>query len=228
VIRRQITAFRTSIVERPAFVRAVISFRGGRLGANDAEAADPDPFDGLARLVVTHARIRTNVPAVHGFGVNVRVLQGSGRLRVRLSTTTNRFKYLAYRQRHNPERLVMELYKSAPPGPGAQMPGTPGSCLSIANHADSGGTIQASGTAHGIFENQFTLAVRDAAGRVEGRTTVAFGMTAPSWSDTVSYSVSTNQPGTLEAADFSARDGALVCLAQIRVPLAAPLPPPMP
>jgi hypothetical protein len=228
VLARRITAFRTSIASHPAYVRAVIRFRGGRLGATDAEAADPDPFDGVSRVVVTHSAIRTTVPRVQGLGVSVRVIQGSGRLRVRLGTTKNRFKYLAYRQVHNPERLIVDLYRSAPPGSGAQMPGTPSSCLSIANHADSGGTIQASGTANGIFENQFTLAVRNAAGRVVGRSNVAFGMTGPNWSSTVSYAVSANQPGTLEAVDLSARDGALACLAQIRVPLAAPLPPPMP
>jgi hypothetical protein len=228
VVARRITAFRTSIASHPAYVRAVIRFRGGRLGANDAEAADPDPFNGLSRMVVSHAGIRTTVPEVHGLGVSVRVIRGSGRLRVRLATANGRFKYLAYRQVHAPERLIVDLYRSRPPVAGAQMPGMPNSCLSIANHADTGGTIQASGTANGIFENQFTLAVRDAAGKVVGHRNVAFGMTGPNWSSTVSYAVSTNQPGTLEAVDLSARDGALACLAQIRVPLAAPLPPPMP
>jgi hypothetical protein len=228
VVARRITAFRTSIAGHPAYVRAVIHFRGGRLGRTDAEAADPDPFDGLSRLVVSHARIRTNVPRLSSGGISVRVIQDSGRLRVRIGTPANRFKYLAYRQVHNPERLIVDLYRSAPPSPGAQMPGMPSSCLSIANHADTGGTIQASGTANGIFENQFMLAVRDAAGKVVGQRNVAFGMTGPNWSSTVSYAVSTNQPGTLEAVDLSARDGALACLAQIRVPLAAPLPPPMP
>jgi len=87
-------------------------------------------------------------------------------------------------------------------------------------------SIQASGTAHGIFENQFTLAVRNASGRVAGHRNVAFGGTAPDWTSTVSYTVQANQPGTLEAVDLSPRDGALTCLAQVRVPLAAPLAPP--
>jgi hypothetical protein len=207
-------------------VRATIRFTGGALGANDAEAADPNPFDGVARMVVTHAGIGTTAPPAHRLGVRVRVTQGSGRLRIRLSAAAGRFKYLAYRRLSGPQRLVVDLYRSAPPTPAAEHPGRPASCLSIAQHADTGGTIEASGTAHGIFENQFTLGVRNASGRVVGHRTVAFGATAPNWTSTVSYSVKANQPGTLEAVDFSARDGALACLAQIRVPLAAPLAPP--
>ena len=127
---------------------------------------------------------------------------------------------------HGPQRLLVDLYRSRPPSGAAARPGRPSSCLSIAQHADSGGTIHASGSAHGIFENQFMLAVRSAAGRVVGHRTVAFGTTAPAWRSTVGYSVPTDQPGTLEAVALSARDGALTCLAQIGVPLAAPLAPP--
>jgi len=39
------------------------------------------------------------------------------------------------------------------------------------------------------------------------------------WSRTFSYSVGARQPGTLEAADFSAKDGSVVCIAQVRVTL---------
>jgi hypothetical protein len=220
------TAHRVKIGNHAAFVRVTVSFTGGQLGATDAEAADPSPFDGIGRMVVRHTAIRTTAPSVHRHGVRVRVTKATGRLRIRLSAADRRFKYLAYRQVHRPERLVVDLYKSVPPTPAAERPGTSASCLSIAEHADIGGTIQASGTARGIFENQFTLAVRNAVGRVVGHRTVAFGGTAPSWSSTVDYLVKVNQPGTLEAVDLSARDGALTCLAQIRVPLAAPLAPP--
>jgi hypothetical protein len=218
-----VTARRVRLGDHAGFVRAVVRVSGGTLGANDAEAADPNPFDGLARMVVTHAGIGTTAPTAHRFGVRVRVIQGAGRLRIRLATAQRRFKYVAYRQLHAPERLVVDLYKSAPPAAAAERPGNAASCLSIAQHSDIGGTIQASGHAHGIFENQFLLAVRSASGRVVGHRNVSFGATAPSWASTVSYSVAANQPGTLEAVDLSARDGALNCLAQIRVPLAAPL-----
>jgi hypothetical protein len=226
VLAPGLTARRIRIGDHPAFVRATVRFNGGTLGANDAESSDPDPFDGVSRMVVGHARIGTTAPDAHRLGVRVRITQGSGRLRIRLGTAARRSKYLAYRQLHGPERLVIDLYKSRPPTPAAERPGNAASCLSIAQHADTGGTIAASGAAHGIFENQFTLAVRNRAGRVVGHRNVAFGATAPSWTSTVSYAVTSNQPGTLEAVDLSARDGALTCLAQIRVPLAAPLAPP--
>src|SRR4051794_3757372 len=226
VLAPGLTARRVRITNHAAFVRATVRFSGGTLGANDAEATDPGPFDGVGRMLVAHAGIGTTAPSAHRHGVRVRVTQGTNRLRVRLAGAQGRFKYLAYRQLHGPERLVVDLYKAAPPSAAAERPGNAASCLSIAQHADTGGTITASGTAHGIFENQFTLAVRGANGSVVGHRTVSFGTTAPNWSSTVSYAVTANQPGTLEAVDLSARDGALTCLAQIRVPLAAPLTPP--
>jgi immunoglobulin-like protein involved in spore germination len=223
VTRRVLTARSVRITGHPAFVRATVRFSGGRLGANDAEASDPSPFDGVGRMRIDHAGIRTTAPAAQRLGVRVRVTPGTNRLRLRLTGAQRRFKYLAYRQLHSPARLVVDLYRAAPPSARAERPGNAASCLSIAQHADTGGTITASGRAHGIFENQFTLAVRGATGGVVGRRTVAFGGTAPLWSSSVSYAVPTNQPGTLEAVELSARDGALACLAQIRVPLAAPL-----
>jgi hypothetical protein len=226
VLAPGLTARRIRIADHAAFVRVTVRLDGGALGSTDAEATDPNPFDGISRMVVTHAGVGTTAPAKRGHGVRVRITQATGRLRVRLASTNRRFKFLAYRQLSAPQRVVIDLYKSAPPSAAAERPGTSASCLSIASHADSGGTIQASGTAHGIFENQFTLAVRNAAGRVVGHRTVAFGGTAPTWTSTVSYTVNANQPGTLEAFDLSARDGALTCLAQIRIPLAAPLAPP--
>jgi hypothetical protein len=223
VLAPGLTARRIAIGDHAAFVRTVVRFNGGTLGATDAEASDPAPFDGVGRMVVRHAGIGTTAPAARRQGVRVTVTQGTGRLRIHLGAAHRRFKYLAYRRLHGPERLVVDLYKSAPPTPAAERPGTSASCLSIAEHADTGGSIQASGTARGIFENQFTLAVRNAAGRVVGHRNVAFGGTAPNWTSRVSYTVNADQPGTLEAVDLSARDGALSCLAQIRVPLAAPL-----
>jgi hypothetical protein len=220
VLAARITATRIAIGDHPAFVRVVVRFRGGLLGANDAEATDPNPSNGVARMVVAHAGIRTTAPALTRLGVQARVSQGAGRLRVRLQAVPRRFKYLAYRQLHGPERLAMDLYKSRPPGPAAEIPSAPGGCLTIASHAGTPGSVTAMGTAQGIFENQFTLAVRNAAGRLAGQTHVAFGTTAPNWQATVGYNVTMPQMGTLEAVDFSARDGALACLAQVRVPLA--------
>jgi hypothetical protein len=225
VLAPALVARRIRIADHPAFVRAVISFSGAPLGATAAEAADPDPSDGRARVVVGQAGIATTAQAVRGHGLRIRVGQGTGRLGVGLAAAADRFKYVGYRQLHGPERLAIDVYKSRPPRPSAEIPAAPGGCLSITSHADAGGRITASGTAHGIFENQFTLAIRSAAGRVVAHRNVAFARTAPSWTSTLSYAVPIDQPGTLEAVDLSPRDGSLACLAQIRVPLAAPLAP---
>jgi hypothetical protein len=224
VLAPGMTARAVTIRSHAAFVRASIAFTGGTPKATDPRLADPDPGDGTARLAIVHNRVGTTAPTAHRSGLRVTVEQASGRLRIRLAAAAHRFKYVAYRVAG--QRVLIDVYRSRPPSGGAARPGRAGSCLSIAQHADSGGTIHASGTAHGIFENQFTLAVRNAAGRVIGHRTVAYGTTAPRWASTVSYSVSADQPGTLEAVALSPRDGALTCLAQIGVPLAAPLAPP--
>ena len=80
------------------------------------------------------------------------------------------------------------------------------------------GSVDASGEARSIFENQFQLVVRGADGRVKGRRGVTFGASG-TWNRTVPYEVGHRQDGTLEAVDLSARDGALACLAQVRVTL---------
>src|SRR4051794_14328428 len=158
VLAPGVTARRVRIADHAAFVRATVRFNGGTLAPNDAEATDPNPFDGVGRMVVRHAGIGTTAPAAHRFGVRVRVTQGNARLRIRLAGIARRFKYLAYRQLQGPQRLVVDLYKSAPPSAAGERPGTATSCLSIAQHADTRGAVHASGMAHGIFENQFTLA----------------------------------------------------------------------
>jgi hypothetical protein len=220
VLAPRLRATSIQIGDHPAFVRVVVRFAGGTLGANDAEAVDPDPFDGVGRMVVVHAGIGTGAADVTRLGVAARVRQGSGRLRVRVAAATGRFKYLAYTQLHGPERLAIDLYKSRPPFPAGAIPSGAGGCLTITQQAGAPGHVTAKGTAQGIFENQFTLDVRNAAGRVKGTKHVSFGTTAPNWQDTVNYSVAQSQTGTLEAVDFSARDGSLSCLAQVAVPLA--------
>jgi hypothetical protein len=62
------------------------------------------------------------------------------------------------------------------------------------------------------------MVVRGAHGKVLGRHTVA---QHGSWSAQVGYHASRRQPGTLEAVAFSPKDGALACIAQVRVTLPA-------
>jgi hypothetical protein len=212
-------ARQTTITDRPALMRVVVRFSGTPLAFAAAEASDPNPGNGAAAMRVDQTSIATTAPTVRRHGVRVRVIDRGNRLRIRLTGRNRRFKYLDYRQ--SAHRLVIELYKSRPPGPGARIRRGKGGCLRLLSHADTGGSIQASGTARNLFENSFVLRVRNRRGRVVGQTVV----TAPgtNWNETVSYTVPTDQAGTLEGFAASARDGSVACLVQIRVPLAAPL-----
>lgn len=143
-----LTAHRIRIGDHPAFVRVVIDFTDGRLGSNDSEAADPDPFpDGRAAIDVRHRRIRAQAPARAAHGVSVRVSQGENRIRVRLAARPERFKYLRRWQLRRPERVVIDLYKSRPPVFGARITRAPDGCLDLDDWAVSPGRIRAWGTA---------------------------------------------------------------------------------
>jgi hypothetical protein len=213
-----LTAFRTRIGDHPGFVRVVVDFTDGTMATNDSEAIDPDPFDGDALVEVRHRRVQAQAPTVDAHGVRVRVVQGTNRIRVRIRARVRRFKYLARTQLRNPERLVIDLYKSRPPVAGAEIPRAPDGCLRIVSRTGSPGRIRVHGTAQNIFENQFQLVVRGRDGRVKGRRSVLFGPSGR-WTRTVRFNVARRQAGTLEAVEGSARDGALACLAQVRVTL---------
>ena len=212
-----LTAFRTRIAEHPGFARAVVDFTDGRMGANDSEATDPDPFDGDAIVMVGHRRVQAQAAPVRAHGLGVRA-QGTNRIaapRGRRGTPLQVHRSPAVR---DPERLVLDFFRSRPPSAAAEIPRAPDGCLALDDVSVEPGRIEVAGTARFIFENQFQLVVRGADGRVRGRRGVAFGPSG-SWSRTVRYGVGRRQRGTLEAVDLSARDGALACLAQVGVTL---------
>ena len=213
-----LTAFRTRVADHPAYVRVVVDFTDGRLGDNRYEAVDPDPVDGRAAIVVTHRRVQAQAPTVRAHGVRVRITQGSNRIRVGIAAAGGRFKYLARRNLRDPERLVIDLYKSRPPGPAAEIASAPDRCLVLRSWTVERGRIRVSGSARFIFENQFQLLVRGADGHVLATRHVSFGESGE-WTRTIRYDVGRRQRGTLEAVDSSARDGALSCLAQVAATL---------
>jgi len=214
-----LTAHRIRIGNHPGFVRVVVDFTDGRLGSNDSEAADPDPFDGRASVDVRHRSIQAQAPARRAHGVRVRITQASNRIRVRLGVRPGRFKYLERSQLAGPQRLVLDLHKSRPPVAGAQILDAPDGCLSLDDRVVSPPRIQASGFARFLFENSFQLVVRDRRGAVVGDRIVTVARASGAWRRSVRYDVTRSQPGTLEAVAMSARDGALDCLAQARVRL---------
>lgn len=215
-----LTAHRIRIGDHPGMVRVVVDFTDGRLGSNDSEAADPDPLpDGRVSVDVRHRRIQAQAPARRAHGVRVRVTQATHRVRVRVTARPGRFKYLRRHQLRDPDRVILDLYKSRPPVRGAEVLRAPDGCLALENWSVSPGRIRASGSAAFLFENSFQLIVRDARGRRVGDRIVTVARPDGSWRRRVRYEVDRPTRGTLEAVAMSARDGALDCLAQTRVGL---------
>jgi hypothetical protein len=216
--RTSLTAERIRVADHGAYVRAVVDFSGGRLRARDATVWDGSPLDGGAIVDVRHRRVRTEAAAVRHHGVRVRLTQGQDRVRIRLAARPGRFKYVARRQLHDRERVVADLYRATPPAPGADLPAGPNGCLTLTRWSARSGAVHVEGTAAELFENQFTLAVRNESGAVVGRRTVTVAADG-AWARTIRYRAARPQPGTLEAVDLAERDSALVCLAQVRVAL---------
>lgn len=194
--------------DHPAFTRVVLDF-AGRISARKVEAG---------RVWTSSARVRvagatTNTTGATGQGVKVALQPGTQTLRVLLSFAARRFKYLSYTVVTG-NRLAIDLWKSKPPTKPTQ------TCrgLSLRRWLVRPGVVTVTGRERGIFENQFRVVVRGAHGKILGRRRF---VGPGSWGGNVRYSAARHQAGTLEAVAFSAKDGALECLAQVRVTLPA-------
>jgi hypothetical protein len=212
-------ATKIRVGDHPGYVRVVVDFRGTLPTPTErVEAVDPDPFgDGRVLIRVTRSGVRTTAAAVTSNGLRASVQQGTGRITLRAQATTGRrFKFASYRILHGPDRLVLDLWKSAPPVPAAEIRNDPSGCLRLTRVATSGRTIEASGRERNLFEHSFVVQLRAANGRV----LVQRALTGDPWRVRIRVPAGTpRQAGTLEAAAFSARDGALNCLVQVRVTL---------
>jgi hypothetical protein len=204
--------------DHPPYARAVVDFAGGTIGARSVEATDPNPFDGVAALRVTRAGIGTRLAGARGLGVTVRISARTGALQITLAATRHRFKYLSYAVIGG-NRIVIDLWKSKPPSRAAEIRRGPAGCLTLDNNSVSAGLVSASGRVRGIFENQFPLVLRGSDGTVIAQRTMH--VSDGRWSGQFTYHTRRTQPGTLEAYDASAKDGALICIVQIRVTLPA-------
>jgi hypothetical protein len=211
-----LTATKIRVGDHPGFVRVVVDFSGGTLRFNEIEATDPDPFpDGFVRLPLTHAGVKTTAAPVRAHGVFARIGRSTGRITVRLTGADRRFKYLSYVVQHSPERLLLDLYKSRPPSDAAEITHGRGSCLTLRSHSISSTRVKAAGRENGLFEHMFVVRLRRNDGRVHKTKPVT--ATDGRWSTDFAYPRAARQTGTLEAVDFSAKDGAVDCLVQIRV-----------
>ncbi|HEU4973704.1 MAG TPA: Gmad2 immunoglobulin-like domain-containing protein [Baekduia sp.] len=213
-----LTAYRTRIGDHPAFVRVVVDFTDGTINAPTVMASDPDPYpDGRVRVAVPGTNAQAQAPPIRREGVRARVLPGHDRVVVAVSAASRRFKYAGYQVLHEPERLVIDLYKSRPAAAGAVARyGRPG-CLAFTSVAALPGRVTVLGTEHDVFEHSFTADVRTPGGRIVGRRTVTAA--GGRWSARIPYRVRRTQTGIVEAVDLSAKDGALSCLVQAPVTL---------
>jgi len=202
------------IADRSAYVRVVVALGGA---AHDVTATDPEPADGHASVRVRSPHTPAASAAAHG--VRVRVTPGSGATaRITALASHGRFKYLGYRVLHQPERLVLELWKSAPPPPRAATLRGRNGCLTLDHVAAPPGRITAAGREHGLFEHGLSLVVRRADGTIAARRSIVAARGR--WSAQIGYTEAQRQAGTLEAVARSPKDGALACLAQARIVLA--------
>ncbi len=211
-----LTAADARIGSHPGFVRVVVDFTGGPLEVNDADAVDPSPIDGHARVDVRGPSIRTRSIDRRAAGVRVRVQQASNRLRIRVTSRRRALKYVRVWGLHGPERLVLDFYRARPPSRAAEIRTGTRRCLRLTSVRREGRGVRVRGVERQLFEGAFVLRVRDASGRVVGRRV----MTARGAFDArVSYRVARRQAGTLEGVAASAKDGSLACLVQRRIAL---------
>ena len=211
-----LTATQIRVGDHPAFVRVVVEFTGGTLTSSELAATDPDPFpDGFVRVAMIHAGVKSSAAPVRAHGVFARVGQAGSRLTVRVTARDRRFKYLSYVIQHAPERLVVDLYKSRPPKDTAQITTGRRSCLSLSSHKVTRKRVKAAGSERNLFEDMYVVRLRRHGGGIHRQKTVT--AVDGRWSTSFAYRHARRQTGTLEAVEFSAKDGALDCLVQIRV-----------
>src|SRR5687768_7014550 len=117
-----LTATGIRVGDHAGFVRVVVDFSGGRVLAGEVVASDPDPFpDGVVRLPLTRRGVRSTAAPVTAHGVRASIGGRRGRIVIRLEGADRRFKYAGYRALRGPDRLVVDLYKSAPPPNAAEI-----------------------------------------------------------------------------------------------------------
>ncbi len=204
---------------RPEAVRIVLRTTGAPL-----QEAQVFLTSRVRKLVRGIARIRIEVPGAtaliataSGSGVTVGLNPKAQALIFRATSSPRRFKYVSYRVRQNPQRLAVDLWKSAPPSPGATARFGRGGCLTIDIDSSQSGRLEVSGSVGQLFEATFVVRIRRADGRVIKRRIVT--MQPGAWQESIGYRVSSAQGGTVEAVAESAKDGSLDCLAQRHVML---------
>jgi hypothetical protein len=210
----QLTATGVRIGDHPAYVRVVVDFNK-KVPAREVEAGRFGLR--MANVSLTHPGVTTKTNGRTAHGVRVTLQPGTQSLHISSSFAKRRFKYLSYAVVTG-NHLAIDLWKSRPPVTGAKFESAPDSCLALTSWDARNGKVSAKGSEKNLFEHTFRVVVRGAHGRVLGHKTLT---EHGSWNTSVSYRVARSQAGTLEAVAFSPKDGALSCIAQVRVFLRA-------
>jgi hypothetical protein len=228
-----LTAGSIRIVDRPASVRVIVHFRGGRLTglANQVDATDPDITDGRAVVRVNARGIGTRAPAAGRAGVVVQIARQGGHILILLderSGSPGRFKFVSYRASVPRNVLVIDLWKAT-----TRRAATirDDGCLRLTHWGDGNGRTSARGRElTPLFEHGLVLSLRleGAGGATVALTPVTAregtfrpdfsGYRVPGrWSGTLRQSVAGPTRAMLEAWSSSAKDGSLECLVQVPV-----------
>ncbi len=201
----------------PATVRVVVDLTGSRIPIGRIEPALDDVYaTGTANFVVDIGGTGSRVSTAGGLGVRVALTRNHNRLTIRTSAASGRFKYVRWSTSGGPSRIVIDLWKAAPPTGAATVVND--RCLSLDAVSPSPGVVAVAGRQlRYIYENQFAANVRDARGALIGHVNVR---SAPGrgWRVWVPYRVATSQTGTIEAVDTGG-NGNLACLVQRTVRL---------
>jgi len=211
-----LTATAVHITDHSAYVEAVVDFSGPGLTPSQTRATDPNPSDGTGGVLVSYPDVASRVSLVTAHGVAIRVVVVPYALSVGIGALPGAFKYLSYGLAAS-GRLVIDVWKSTFASSGNIFRGQ-GGCPTLSRVDAASGTVSASGSTVGLFENQFRVVVRDAFGAVlASRSVSAIGR----WRVTLHYTAPQGQGGSFEAAARSAKDGALACLVQQALALPA-------
>jgi hypothetical protein len=212
------TAVGIRIGDHPSFVRVVVDVTGTGLASGPLQATDPDPFgDGRMRMALTGLRLGGPTLHAQGAGVVATITRRTGGSTLRVRAAARRFRYAGYTVLHAPERVVVDLYRSAPPRPGATVRyGRPG-CLTLDTVSVRAGAVRVTGGERDVFEHSFALRLRTPSGAIAGTQPVAAA--AGRWAATVRHRLRRPRTGTVEAVELSAKDGSLSCLVERRVRL---------
>ena len=211
-----LTATAVRITDHVAYVEAVVDFSGPSLTSSQVGATDADPSNGTGGLLVSYPQVASHVSLVTAHGLSVRVVEVPYGLSVGSGALPGAFKYLSY-SLVGSDHLVIDVWKSTFAPAGNIFRGQ-GGCLTFSRVNSAPGTVSASGTTRGLFENQFRVVLRDTFGDVlTSHSVSAIGH----WRVTLHYTAPQGQGGYFEAAASSAKDGALACLVQQALALPA-------